>query len=172
VKNWFGILLLAYAASSMTVAGASVNENSETPAKQLSYVQSKLAVMYAQPKFSAKKIRKLELGIAVEVLEREKSWVKIRFQDSQGWVANMVLDSNKPLPATRVDASEQPKPKRKARKRASVRASAAATRGLSGMFRKRHEDAQQDSNFEALQEIEAMKVEEKDVLEFNQALQQ
>ena len=144
-------------------------------ATETKYVQSKLAQVYAKPAFSAQKIITLSYGSEVELIGENKSWANIRVADQQGWVAKMVLASVKPLPKTELDADVKHNDRQehnKARKRASVRATAAATRGLSGNFRQRSEELQRDSNYSALEKVEQLNVEEKDVLEFNQSLSQ
>lgn len=174
MKNLFFIVLLGFSSAGyMLDNSAWGNEASSSAAPEIRYVQSKIAQVYAAPAFNANKLSALSYGSQVELLGEEKSWAKIRIAEGSGWVAKMVLATAKPLAKTTLSSDAPSNTHGKARKRASVRASAAATRGLADNFRQRKEEQQQhDSNYQALQKVEEFKVEETDVLEFNQALKQ
>ena len=60
------------------------------------FVRSKGAVLKAEPKGSAAKVKDLSIGTAVSVLGREKSWVKVDVGGSQGWVHKFKLSEDEP----------------------------------------------------------------------------
>lgn len=164
------LLMVLSIASFSVLHHAWANSPPATEGKEVRYIHSKIAQLYAKPAFTAEKLALLKYGSKVELLGENKSWANIRVDNDTGWVAKMVLGHAKPLEKTQVSTEESANSRNKARKRASVRASAAATRGLSGNFRQRKDEAQQESNYTSLKKVEEMSVEEKDVLNFNEAL--
>lgn len=136
---------------------------------QTGYIQSKLAPVFDKPSFAGKKIASLNRGQQVEIVAREKSWVNIRFEQQSGWVAKMLLDNHAPLASTQVEPGKTENTPTKARKRASVRASAAATRGFSSEFRQRSKEPR-SANYRDLEKLEQLKIEDTEVREFNQSL--
>jgi len=166
------LLLIISSTNIAFVNSAAANDMKRDSSANRQYVHSKVTQVYAKPAFNADRLGKLSYGDEVEILRVDKSWANIRYKDMTGWVAKMVLANAKPLPKTAVEQQAQPDSRNKARKRASVRASAAATRGLSDNFRQRKDDPMREANYPALHKVEEIKVEEKDVLEFNQSLSQ
>ena len=158
-KSWILLILIAFSLFPGAIFA------------QVSFIQSKLAPVFDKPSFAGKKIANLTQGKQVEIINSEKSWVNIRFDSQTGWVAKMLLAQSAPLPKTQTENSAPADRQKKARKRASVRASAAATRGFSSEFRQRSEQPR-DSNYQDLKKLEQLQIEDKEVREFNQSLPQ
>ncbi len=93
------------------------------------YVKSFKVNMTETPQKGAKKLLVLKRGLEVKKLKVDKSWVKIRYKNTEGWVHKFALSDIPPrkrisLLFKKVDITS------KARKRASTFTSAAAARGL------------------------------------------
>ena len=138
-------------------------------AKQTLFIQSAKAALLAQPQFSAKKLAVLHKGAEVDALQTTANWTQVSHNGKTGWIANMLLNSQAPLPRTQLRQPEAEKPQHKARKRASIQATAAATRGLKDQFRQRSMEPQ-DTDYDALSQMEHQHPEEQDVDEFHKAL--
>ncbi len=135
----------------------------------LLYIQSAKAALMAAPEFKADKLAVLTQGTPVSPLQVNSNWTQVTHAGQTGWIANMLLDTTLPLNKIQLQQSTPEKPAQKARKRSSIQATAAATRGLTSQFRQRSLD-QQEANYEAVQQMESQHVEDAEVDEFHKAL--
>ena len=132
------------------------------------YVQSSKAKIFDSPTFQAPLLATANKGDALTLLETKDQWVKISYQQHTGWVPALLL-SNKPPQEkiTVIKGQDGGAPQSDARRRASASASAAAARGLRQDQRARASD-QDQTNYPAVEKMEANKVNEKDVETFMQ----
>ena len=133
------------------------------------YVQSSKAKIFANPSFQAQLLVTVSKGDALTVLETSEQWVKVSYQQHTGWIAALLVNRKPPQDKiTVIKGQDGGAPPDDARRRASSSASAAAARGLRQDERARASD-QSQTNYPALEKMEANKVTEKDVETFMQA---
>lgn len=136
-------------------------------AEQPLYVQSQQAAMLAEARADAAVIAQLARGDAVQLLDSNPSWHKVRKGEQEGWVFRYFLAAHPPLqqaaPALADDVDRD-----HARRRASAVVTAGATRGLTQQERERaHQQGVADYN--ALTRMEDTVVDSAQVQLFIQA---
>lgn len=135
------------------------------------YVKSLKGKVLSGPGFKNDVVTVLKKGDQVKVLERQKQWIKIQYQDKSGWISKLLLS---PKPAmgkvSAIQEKETAQQKSSVRKRASAASTAAAARGLREDDRARLSDATQE-DYQALEKMEKEKVNEKDVTKFSTELE-
>lgn len=133
------------------------------------YVQSSKAKIFANPSFQAQLLATASKGEPLTLLETTDQWVKVSYQKYTGWVPSLLVNSKPPQDKiTVIKGQDGPAQKDDARRRASASSSAAAARGLRQDERARASD-QSQTNYPAVEKMEANKVNEKDVDTFMQA---
>jgi len=133
------------------------------------YVQSSKAKIFSNPSFQSQLVVTANKGDALTRLETSDQWVKVSYQQHTGWIAALLVNSKPPQDKiTVIKGQDGGTPKDDARRRASSSASAAAARGLRQDERARASD-QSQTNYPAVEKMEANKVNEKDVETFQQA---
>ena len=140
-------------------------------AKKTLYIQSVKANILDKPSFQGKSIANVFKGDIVEVISKQLNWVKIRSNHHQGWVSAMLLAPTPPLSKKSVfeklHTSVKKKNSNNVRTRASIQATAAATRGLQSRS-KSSKDI--DANYSGVLTIESQRVTTKDAKEFHNNL--
>lgn len=133
------------------------------------YIQSSKAALMSAPEFKAEKLAVLAKGTGVTAVQTTASWTEVNHGGQTGWIATMLLGATPPLNTIQLNPPREDHPGQKARKRSSVQATAAATRGLTDQFRQRSLEPHLP-NYQAVQQMETQKVEEPEVDEFRKAL--
>ena len=128
------------------------------------YVKSFQAFLLEEPKASAKKLKQLDRGTAVETLQTQGVWIQVKVGEAQGWLSKMVLaetvaGEKVSLLASNVDLSSD------ARRRASTYSSTAAARGLVRSGQERI-NSRTTTNFEVLAALEAQIINESEAVHF------
>jgi uncharacterized protein YgiM (DUF1202 family) len=130
------------------------------------YVQSTKAKILDNPSFQGAVVVTAEKGDSVTLIERTDKWVKVSFKDKQGWVSALLVGPKPPADkVTIIKDGDNANEKENVRRRASSSASAAAARGLRQDERARANEEGQ-TNYPALEKVEATKVDAKEVDEF------
>ncbi|MBU3915978.1 hypothetical protein KKA14_10625 [bacterium] len=135
----------------------------ELSAKSM-FVTSLKVNMTEAPKYGTKALLVLKRGDQVEEMSQDKSWVKVKYNNTSGWVHKLVL-SDKP-PRKRISMLDRKVDiTSKARKRASTFTSAAAARGLVTAD-KEELVKKEEHDFVALAKIENVFVDPEEALSF------
>lgn len=131
------------------------------------YVQSAQAKLLEQPSFKAGLVESVAKGTALQVIETSGRWIKVKHNEQVGWVSKLLLSNAPPIAKPSLLEGRDEELEAKARRRASSSATAAATRGLRSEDRSRISDEDR-ANYEALQQVESVKVKQDDVEKFQQ----
>jgi uncharacterized protein YgiM (DUF1202 family) len=132
------------------------------------YVQSVKANVLANPSFKATLVTKLSKGEKVSVVSQKTHWYEVKVNNHSGWVAAMLLAPTQPLKKSSVLKRFKISKKTTARKRASIQATAAATRGLRS--ERSRANTNENANYQALDKIEESIVNEQEVQKFHKEL--
>ena len=130
------------------------------------YVQSARAKIMEQPSFKAKVLQSLDKGAAVEVVETQGNWIKVKYQEHTGWMAKLLLARQAPQAKPSLLQGQEQTLKESARRRASENATAAATRGLRSEDRTRMSD-ENHADYQALEKVEAQQVSDEATWKFH-----
>lgn len=128
------------------------------------YVQSIKANIVSEPSFKSQSIVIVDKGSKLQLLETQGRWLKVSFNNQQGWVSKFVVDEHPPVNKVNILINSS-KTISNVRKRASAITTAGAARGLSADQRRRA-NSKGGSNFLDLEKLEALNVTEKDVEQF------
>ncbi len=130
-------------------------------------MQSTKAKLLATPAFNGTTVTLLEKGAELQFIEEQKRWVKVAFDDHEGWVSVLFVKSTPPLDKLKVISSEAVTLEGDARKRASAVATAGASRGLTD-----GEDGtdQLQSDYDELELMESVTLSPSDLDEFGSPL--
>lgn len=130
------------------------------------YVVSAKAKVFATPAFDAAVVIVANKGETLTVLEKSDQWLKVTSQQHTGWISTLVVGDKPPAAKVTVIREIAPDaPKEDVRRRTSSSASAAAARGLRQDDRARANESNQ-ANYPAVEKMEAVKVDEKEVESF------
>jgi len=146
-----GILLLLALLPEITHAGETL------------YVQSAKAKLLSAPSFQAEPIDVILKGGSVEVIESQKRWVKVNYQDKSGWLNRLLVSPKAPLKKISPLDGQTITPD--ARRRASSVATSAAARGLRAEDRARL-NVKNDFDYAALSQMESMTIDDAEVWQF------
>lgn len=137
------------------------------------YVSSMKTDIYSEAKRNSDKIGELSRGAELTVISKEGSWIRVKYNKKEGYVAKIVTSSKKPGEKMSLLASADQNTRIHARKRASSDVTAASARGLfdesgkSGSARTRAVDgASSASNREAISKMESISISEEDLIAF------
>jgi hypothetical protein len=136
------------------------------------YVQSVKASLKDAPQAGASEIQELTRGSAVEVSEKQPLWYSVTVNGKKGWINRLSLSPNKPVGKAELQKELETASLEKAsRKRPSgATDTVASTRAvLATSDRKRGEQEQYDSDFEAVDQMEKMKIKTEEVDRFIQS---
>jgi len=134
-------------------------------AQAVYYVQSaKAKVMYGTS-FKSGVIAEVSKGYKLTSSGREGSWIKVRFNDKDGYVSALLVAAHPPLEKIGVIKGEDAEIKQGVRRRASSYTSAAAARGLAQDDRRRL-SKEEKVDYESLEKMEAFKVSSEEINRF------
>lgn len=136
--------------------------------KKILYVQSYKANLLSEPNFDAKLVANLTKGMQVTVISQKSNWVEVKFNKVLGWVPSMLLAPTQPIAKQSVLEGLQSGNHAQARKRASIQATAAATRGLHS--ERSRANTNENANYDALETVEKEIVNEQEVEQFHKEL--
>lgn len=131
------------------------------------YVHSAKASLLAAPKFNADILVSVEKGAELVLIEQQKRWFLVQFDDQTGWVSSLLVKSEPPLDKVSVIGSDAVEITGQTRSRASEVSTAGATRGLT------ESDASTDdgvSDYNELVEMEGISVPGEEIIEFADAI--
>ena len=94
------------------------------------FIKAQSASVLSEAKFGAETIASLSQGTEVQELEENKTWLKIKHENIEGWLPKMALSANPPLGQAGSLLDEAEDISQNARKRASATTTAGAGRGL------------------------------------------
>lgn len=134
-------------------------------AAETMYVQSIKANIQSSPAFNSKVLGRALKGDALEVIEKNYSWYKVKYREETGWVSRFLVSARPPLDRVSVLAGDTPSIEKESRRRASVATTTAAVRGLAAEDRQRAH-AQGAMNYTDLEKMDAFKVDEQEALAF------
>ncbi|MCX7990635.1 MAG: SH3 domain-containing protein [Proteobacteria bacterium] len=127
------------------------------------YVQSESAKIFDKPSFDGNLINTVTKGYRIDVLEKKGNWVKTSVNGKEGYISSFILAKNPPsekISSKKEETVESP------RKRASEHTTAVAgVRGLTEDDRKRL-SIEGKVNFEALENIENIRISKDDIRKF------
>ena len=126
-------------------------------AQNLYYVQRVKAKVMSSTSFKAPVLGEVGKGYKFTASGREGSWVKVKFNDREGYVSSLVLSTRPPLRKTGIIKADDGEIKQGVRRRASSYTSAAAARGLAQDDRRRL-SKEEKADYDSLDRIEAFKV--------------
>lgn len=129
------------------------------------YVQSTKAKMMDQPSFSAKVVKEIEKGGKVDVQQKKERWVLVSHGKNSGWIASLLLSTQKPAEKITVLGDSGSAVSDNARRRASAVITAGATRGLTADDRRRA-DEEGAANYVALRWVENISVTDEQMARF------
>lgn len=136
------------------------------------YVTSARGKLLDGPGFKHKLVSMLGRGDQLNVIERQKRWIKVEHEGKSGWISQLLVSDKPPMGRVSViEEKETEQQKATVRKRASAASSSAAARGLREDERARLSDAKQE-NYQALEKMEQHQVEEAEVERFSSELNQ
>ncbi len=141
-----------------------------THAEQYLYVLSAKAKLYAEPSFRAPVVTQIGKGEKTVELGKNTYWFHVRYRGLEGWVSRLAVSPNPPMKRPTLLARDDGALQEKARRRASVAATTAAVRGLREDGRTRVSQHGLP-DYDALERIEALRVEAEEVEAFAAALQ-
>ena len=126
-------------------------------AQNLYYVQSVKAKVMSSTSFKAPVLGEVGKGYKFTASGREGSWVKVKFNDREGYVSSLVLSTRPPLRKTGIIKADDGEIKQGVRRRTSSYTSAAAARGLAQDDRRRL-SKEEKADYDSLDRIETFKV--------------
>jgi uncharacterized protein YgiM (DUF1202 family) len=131
------------------------------------YVQSDNANLRAEPSFGGKIISKVAKGQTLTLLTKNGNWLKVKVDNKEGYISSLLVSNHPPLDKAAVTKVEEQEVKPTARRRASSFTSAAAARGLTDEDKNR-DGAEEQSDYKALDKMEAIKVTPEEVKKFKE----
>jgi uncharacterized protein YgiM (DUF1202 family) len=149
----------------LVVLGAVVLSASLAAAQGEYYVQSVKAKIMSSPSFKSPAIGEVGKGFKFVSSGKEGMWVKVKYNNKEGYVSSLLLSTHPPFEKTAVIKGEEGDIKQGVRKRASSYTSAAAARGLASDDRRRL-SKEENADYESLDKIESLKVTPEEISRF------
>jgi len=134
-------------------------------AQAVYYVQSAKAKVMIGATFRAASLGEVQKGFKFASIGREGSWIKVRFNNRDGYVSSLLLSLHPPLEKAGIIKAEDTEIRQGVRRRASSYTSAAAARGLAQDDRRRL-SKEEKVNYEALDRMESFAVSADEVSRF------
>jgi uncharacterized protein YgiM (DUF1202 family) len=134
-------------------------------AQAVYYVQSVKAKVMSGPSFKSAVIGEVSKGMKLAASGRAGSWMKVKFNDKDGYVSSLLVASHPPLEKTGVIKGEDAEIKQGVRRRASSFTSAAAARGLAQDDRRRV-NTQEKADYDSVGKMEAFSLSDEEVRRF------
>lgn len=138
-------------------------------AEELYYVQSSKAKVMSAPSFKAVTLGTVVKGHKFTALGKDKNWVKVKYDHQEGYVSSILLSTQPPMQKVGVIKADEGEIKSGVRRRASTYTSAAAARGLTADDRRRM-SAEEKTDYDSLEKIEAIALTSEDVLKFQEGM--
>lgn len=126
------------------------------------FVQAKQAKLMSEPSLKSNVISRVAQGTELEQLEQQGRWLRVRNEDQQAWVYQLLVATQPPMKKVSVLQNQNTNLADSARKRASSSTAVAAARGLRSDERGR-ESGQSMANFSALEKVEQQSVSDQDL---------
>lgn len=134
-------------------------------AEDVLYVMSKRAKILASPAFGSATIVNVLKGEKIISIDKNTNWYKVKYHEKVGWLSRLSVSSHPPMKRKRRMASIDQKMQDNSRRRASSVSTTAAVRGLSHIDRSRV-NSKDIMNFASLEKMEALQINEAEVLAF------
>jgi hypothetical protein len=128
-------------------------------------VQSVKAKVMSATSFKAPVLGEVGKGFKFDASGREGSWVKVKFNDLDGYVSALVVSTHPPLEKAGVIKASEGDIKQGVRRRASSYTSAAAARGLAQDDRRRL-SREEKADYDALDKMEEFKLQPDEIARF------
>jgi hypothetical protein len=127
------------------------------------FIHSASAQLFETPSFSSSVIVELNRGEFALVMERQKRWVEVEWNDQRGWLSVLLVRNSPPIPKIQIFSDDAIQIQGSTRIRASEVATAGATRGLTS-----DANALSSTGFDLkeVEVMEALKSTETDVAQF------
>jgi uncharacterized protein YgiM (DUF1202 family) len=129
------------------------------------YVQSVKAKVMSGTSFKSAVLGEVGKGFKFLSSGKEGAWVKVRFNDKDGFVHSLVLATHPPLEKTAFITGDEHEMQEGVRRRASSFTSAAAARGLATDDRKRLSTAE-TADYEGLDWVDSFTVSPEELRQF------
>jgi hypothetical protein len=126
-------------------------------AESVYYVQSVKAKVMSDASFKAAVIAEVGKGSKLSSLGRDGSWIKVKYNNTTGYVSSLLLSTHPPIAKTGIIKGDEAEIKQGVRRRASSYTSAAAARGLTQDDRRRL-SKEEKVDYESLEKIESFKL--------------
>ncbi|NDG84031.1 MAG: SH3 domain-containing protein [Proteobacteria bacterium] len=134
------------------------------------YVQAVKTQLRAEPKISAPFLAEPARGAELTVNKKEGPWLEVRYSGKTGWVNRLFTGPMKPVGESELGKlSEDENLAKSARRRSSSYSVAATTRGLTAGNRVREGRDPYASDLEAVQKLDAYRIDPKELEEFKKA---
>ena len=134
-------------------------------AEPVYYVQSANAKIWIGTSFTSKVIAEVKRGQMLTSTGQDGRWTKVKFEGKDGYIPALLLSTHPPMNKTVIIKADDTEIKQGVRRRASSYSSAAAARGLTKEDRKRA-DAEEGTNFSALNKMESLSFSDDEVAQF------
>lgn len=133
------------------------------------FISSLKAKVFSEPNFKSSLIAQLTKGKQVEVVQAKGIWLKVAFDNQQGWVTKFLVKKTLPLDAVTVfDNTKKEVELKDVRRRTSAITTAAAARGLASVARDK--DTKYKEDLAGLTYMESFKVSPKALKAFEKPL--
>ena len=128
------------------------------------YVQSSKAKIMKSASFKGKVVVTVKKGEKLQMLSKKGRWYEVKVNGKKGWVRNLLVSKRPPIKKVSLFAKKrgQKDISSKARRRASVRTTAAAARGLAEDDRRRV-GAEMKIDYAAMERVETFAVTDAEV---------
>jgi len=134
------------------------------------YVQAVKTQIRAEANMSAAVVADIARGDELKVLEKKDPWLKIDFKGQQGWVSRLFVNTHKPIGNADLTKDVKTSPEKDSRRRSGSYNVVASTRALQAGNRTREGRESYQSDMQAVQQMEAFKVEDKDLVNFQKSV--
>jgi len=132
------------------------------------YVRSVRAKIFAKPSFKSEIIEVATRGETLATLKKQGKWIKVDFSGKTGWVSKYLVSNSPPMKRVSLLAGGKSLQK-SSRRRASAFTSVAAARGLSDYDRARRGQKGYMVDFDALERMEGINIDEDEAVKFIEA---
>lgn len=134
-------------------------------AQTVYYVQSVKAKVMSGASFKSGVIAEVGKGHKLISSGREGSWIKVKFNDKDGYVSSLLAATHPPFEKMGVIKGEDAEIKQGVRRRASSYTSAAAARGLAQDDRRRL-SKEEKVDYESLEKVESFQLSSDEISRF------
>jgi uncharacterized protein YgiM (DUF1202 family) len=129
------------------------------------YVQSVKAKVMSSASFKSAVVGEVGKGFKFVSPGKDGAWVKVKYNDKEGYVSSLLLSTHPPFDKTTVIKADESDIKQGVRRRASSYTSAAAARGLAQEDRRRL-SKEEKADYDSLDKIESFKLSSEEINRF------